>query len=198
MMPPAGCAEATHGARTEQAPVTSRQAGTDQGEYLAMGDAARALGIVPDMLRPTCEDMTAIATATAGDDVVDVSLRTIARLTEAQAARLVDRDQRSDVDRGKMVVVYGGALHNDLPRPAGSSPEASPWSYAAPLDAVVDGRLVALDLIVPEFIGDDPAWKALPWWPLYDGRRLGGKVTLFQTGERSYTLVFARDSDAAP
>jgi hypothetical protein len=200
MMPPVGCDDATHGARAEQEPITSRQAETDQGEYLAMGDAARAIAIVPDMLRPTCADLSAIAAA--GDQTVDVSLRTIARLTAAQAERLVERDAHASADRDKMVVVYGGALHNVLPRPAGSSPDVSPWSYAAPLDPLVGGRLVALDLVVPEFIGDDAAWRALPWWPLYDRRRLGAKVTLFRTGERSYTLVFAASEvearDAAP
>jgi hypothetical protein len=195
MMPPQGCEEATHGARDAQAPVTSRQAPTDQSEYLAMGDAARDSGIVPDMLRPTCDDMRAIAAA--GDETIDVSLRTIARLTAQQAEHLVDRDAHSEADRDKMVVVYGGALHNDLPRPAGPSPEASPWSYAVPLDAAVSGRLVAIDLIVPEFIGDDTTWRSLPWRPHYDRRRLGAKVTLFRTGERSYTLVFAESSGHA-
>jgi hypothetical protein len=200
MMPPAGCEDATQGARAEQKPITSRQAETDQSEYLAMGDAARAIAVVPDMLRPTCADLTAIATA--GDETVDVSLRTIARLTASQAERLVERDAHANGDRRKMVVVYGGALHNELPRPAGFSPDVSPWSYAAPLDPLVGGRLVALDLVVPEFIGDDAAWRALPWWPFYERRRLGGKATLFRTGERSYTLVFAASEagarDAAP
>jgi hypothetical protein len=189
MMPPAGCDEATRTARAEQAPVTARQAVTDQGEYVAMGERARALGIVPDMLRPTCADLSAIAAA--GDDSIDVGLRTIARLSEAQAERLVARDTRSAADRDKMVVVYGGALHNRLPQPAGDLDSASPWSYAAPLDALVGGRLLALTLVVPEFIGDDPAWRSLPWWEHYDRTRLGAKVTVFRTGERSYTLVFA-------
>jgi hypothetical protein len=145
------------------------------------------VGIVPDMLRPSCEDLKAIGAS--GDDAVDVSLRTIARLTASQAERLVARDARSESDRDKMVIIYGGALHNELPPPAGPSLHDPAWSYAPALDVAASGRLIALDVVVPEFIGDDSTWRSLAWWPYYDRRALGGKVTLFRTGTRSFTLV---------
>jgi hypothetical protein len=151
---------------------------------VAMGERARELGVVPDMLRPTCEDMDGIRDA--GDDAIGASLDLIARATLSQAKRLVDRDARSDADRGKVVVVYGGMLHNDLL----PSPEAAKWSYAPELDAYVDRRLVAIDLVVPEFIGDDETWRSLPWWPRYDKARFGAKATLLRTAQRSFILVF--------
>jgi hypothetical protein len=157
-----------------------------------MGERARALGIVPDMLRPACADMDAVRAA--GDDAIGASLALIARLSAAQAGRLVARDERSDADRGKMVIVYGGMLHNDLSPPA----DRAAWSYAPTLDARVDGRFVALDLVVPEYIGDDDTWRAFAWWPHYDRARLGGKTTLFRTGERSYVLVFPETRSAVP
>ena len=150
-----------------------------------MGERARKLGIVPDMLRPSCADMDAIRDA--GDDAIDLSLRTIARVTGAQARHLIDRDEGSDADRGKIVLVYGGALHNDLEPRA----ETTSYSYAPDLDRYTHGRFVAVDLVVPEFIGDDESWRILPWWPSYDRHRLGGKVTLFRTGDRSFVLVFS-------
>jgi hypothetical protein len=184
MMPPGGCVDAVAEVRREQEPVTSRHAEADADEYVALGERARALGIVPDMLRPTCADMDAIQHA--GADVIDLSLTTIARLSGAQAARLADRDARSDADRGKIVLLYGGALHNDLSPP----PESARWSYAPALDAHVGGRFAAIDLVVPEFIGLDEAWARLPWWPHYDKGRLGRKATLFRTGPQSFVLVF--------
>lgn len=187
MMPPKGCTVETAQARAQQTPITSRQAAGDQGDYVSMGETARALGIVPDMLRPSCADMMAIGAA--ADGVVDVSLRTIARLTALQAERLVARDAQSETDRNKMVVIYGGALHNELPPPAGPSLQNPAWSYAPALDAAAGGRLIALDIVVPEFIGDDSTWRSLAWWSHYDRRVLGGKVTLFRTGTRSFTLV---------
>jgi len=186
MMPPAGCVDASVEVRAKQQGVTSRQAETNRGEYFEMGERARALGIVPDLLRPSCDDLAAMR----GDrgDAIDAALETIARLTTSQAKKLVVRDARSDADRGKVVVVYGGALHNDLtPRP-----EAARWSYAPDLDAIVQGRFVAIDLVVPEFIGDDETWRALPWRAAYDEKRLGGKTTLFRIADRSLVLVFAR------
>jgi hypothetical protein len=85
-----------------------------------------------------------------------------------------------------MVVVYGGALHNDL----SPAPAAAGWSYAPAIDSYVRGRLIAIDLIVPEFIGDDATWRSLPWWPYYERSRLGDQTTLFRTGPRSFVLVF--------
>jgi hypothetical protein len=184
MMPPTGCGDAAAEVREKQAPATSRQAETNQNEYVAMGERARRYGLVPDVLRPTCADLDGVRRA--GDDAIAASLDLIARLCVAQGERLIDRDSRSDADRDKMVVLYGGMLHNDL---APRSDDAR-WSYAPELAKHVGGRFVAVDLVVPEFIGDDDTWRSLAWWPHYDRGRLGSKATLFRTGERSYVLVF--------
>ncbi|HTQ43301.1 MAG TPA: hypothetical protein VMI75_11135 [Polyangiaceae bacterium] len=184
MMPPTGCADAAAEVRKKQEPVTSQHAAADQSEYVQMGDRARALGIVPDLLRPSCADMDAVRDA--GDDAIEASLDLIARLSGTQAARLVTRDARSDGDRGKAVIVYGGMLHNDLSPP----PERARWSYATKLDDVVSGRLVSIDLVVPEFVTGDATWTELPWVAQYDRARLGGKTTLYRTGDRSFVLVF--------
>jgi hypothetical protein len=184
MMPPKGCADAAAEVRQKQAPATSQQAPTNQNEYLTMGDRARALGIVPDMLRPTCADMDGVRDA--GDDAIEASLEMIARLSTTQAEKLLDRDARSEADRGKAVVVYGGMLHNDLDPP----PERAKWSYATALDAKTGGKLVAVDLVVPEFIVDDATWRGFAWFSHYDRARLGAKTTLFRVAERSFVLVF--------
>jgi hypothetical protein len=184
MMPPKGCADAAAEVRQKQAPATSQQAPTNQNEYLVMGEQARALGIVPDMLRPSCADMDAVRDA--GADAIEASLEMIAHLSAAQASKLLDRDARSEADQGKAVVVYGGMLHNDLD----PAPERAKWSYATVLDAKTGGKLVAVDLVVPEFIVDDATWRALPWFSAYDRARLGSKTTLFRVGPKSFVLVF--------
>jgi hypothetical protein len=186
MMPPTGCADASAEVRQKQAPATSQQAPTNQNEYLAMGEAARSLGIVPDMLRPSCADLDAVRDA--GADAIEASLEMIASLSTAQAGKLVDRDARTEGDRGKAVVVYGGMLHNDLD----PAPERAKWSYAPALDAKVGGRFVAVDLVVPEFIVEDATWRGLPWFAHYDRERMGGKTTLFRVAPKSFVIVFAR------
>jgi|HubBroStandDraft_2_1064218.scaffolds.fasta_scaffold92406_1 hypothetical protein len=185
MMPPRGCTDAAAEVREKQRPVTSLQAEHNQNEYVVMGEKARGLGIVPDVLRPSCAEIDTVNHA--GDGAIRASLELIAELARKQAIQLVDRDAASKGDSGKMVVLYGGLLHNDLaPRP-----DMVAWSYAPALDAYVHERFVAIDLIVPEFIGDDESWRSLGWWPHYDRAKLGAKVTLFRTGERSFVLVFA-------
>jgi hypothetical protein len=187
MKPPEACVQATAEVREKQAPATSQQAPTNQNEYVAMGERARALGIVPDMLRPSCADMDRVRDA--GDEAIEASLAMIARLSTVQAEKLLDRDARSDGDRDKAVVLYGGMLHNDL-EPAA---DQRAWSYAPALDAKTGGKLVAVDLVVPEFIGDDATWTALPWVARYQRARtqLGGKTTVFRTAEKNYVVVFA-------
>ena len=56
MNPPSGCARTTEAVRQKHGEVTRAQAPTDQSEYVAMGVRARELGIVPELLRPTCAD----------------------------------------------------------------------------------------------------------------------------------------------
>ena len=51
--------------------------------------------------------------------------------------------------KSRLVVSYGGALHNDL-HPDGKS---APYSFAPAVSAQVGGALVELDLYVPEYIG---------------------------------------------
>lgn len=184
MMPPTGCADAAADVREKQAPATSQQAPANQNEYVAMGERAKTMGIVPDMLRPSCADLDGVRDA--GSGAIEASLAMIARLTTEQAGKLVDRDARVVADREKVVVVYGGMLHNDLDPP----PERAAWSYAPALDAKTGGKVVTVDLVVPEFIVDDATWRAFPWFSHYDRARLGAKTTLFRLSEKSFVLVF--------
>ncbi|HSQ65585.1 MAG TPA: hypothetical protein VLM85_20335 [Polyangiaceae bacterium] len=206
MMPPTGCVKQAEAMRSAQKPVTTQQAAGNQNEYLAMGEAARKLGIVPDLLRPSCQDLAAVEDA--GADAIDVSLATIARLTTAQAEKMIDRDRanvagssrRPERSEGpvanenakKMVVTYGGALHNDTAPP----PERAGWAFGPALSKYVGGRYVELDLYVPEFIEDTDTWRALPFYAAYQKAKSAGKPTLFRVASKSYVLVFAPSTPA--
>lgn len=180
------CVQVAQAVREKQKVVTNAQAPTNQNEYVAMGEAARKLGIVPDGLRPTCDDLAAIDRA--GPDMVAVSLETIARLTRAKVEQLLDRNSRTPADADKLIVTYGGALHNDL----ATTPERSKWVFGPDLLTYTKGRYVELDLYVPELILDNATWKKLNWYPHYDREKLGGKVTLLRPREGSFVLIFAK------
>ncbi len=183
MMPPKGCVKQAETMRSVQKPVVTQQAETNQNEYVALGEAARKLGIVPDLLRPSCEDLAAINDA--GDDAIDQSLQTIARLTTAQASKMLERAGK------KMVVTYGGALHNDAKPP----PERAQWSYGIALSAKVPNRYVELDLYVPDFITDEPNWQKQPWFAAWKAKQASperDRALLFTLGERNYVIVLAK------
>lgn len=167
----------------KQEPVTTGQAGGNQNEFVALGEASKGLGIVPHILRPSCEEYDAILAA--GDDAVLRMLEMITRLTSEKVQKLLESQKEVPVP---VVVAYGGAMHNDLSPKEGR--EA--WSFGPELNDKTGGRYVELDLIVPEFIKDNDTWKALPWYGHYDAGKHPGKTILFEPKERSYVLIFPR------
>lgn len=182
MLPPTGCKKAEKKVRAKQQEVVERQAETNQSEYVTMGEAARRLGLVADALRPSCEDLAVIAQA--GDLAVPRMLETIARLAAAKAKELLGRREKAGVD--KMVVLYGGALHNV----AAPKPDRAAWSFGPELLRATGGRYVELSMFVPESIQDSDSWRALAWVPHYDRAAHGAKTALFRTGPSSWALIF--------
>ena len=182
--PNASCPREVSAVASAHKPVRAAQADTNSSEYLALGHRAKALGIVPDLLHPSCEDYTHLAGA--GADAISASLALIKRLTEAQASLLYQRNQREAL--GKVVVTYGGAMHNDL----APTEALRAFSFGPELNAVTGGQYVELDLIVPEYVKGTAVWEKLPWYASWrDGRGPKDKPMLFRVGERSFTLVFA-------
>ncbi len=183
MMPPTGCEKKANEVRKRQEAVTQHQAASNQNEYLAMGTAAKAMGIVPDLLRPTCKDFDA-ATKATGPAAVGTLLEMIARLTTAQVKGLL---ARKDHDPEKAIVVYGGAFHGDPDPP----PARAAWSFAADLAPTVKGRYVAVHFFVPEYISDDDTWKNFVWYEHFDKRAHPDKVTMFRPRPDVYVVIFA-------
>ncbi len=163
-------------------PVTENQAKSNKNEFVVLGNASKELGIRPHVLRPSCEDYNAVATA--GEDGIVKMLTLIAALTDDLVRRIMERNDRDNVD--KLVLAYGGAMHNDVAPREGREG----WSYASALTEASGNRYVELDIFVPELIRDTDTWKAFPWYPHYDREKHGSKVTLFRTGNRSYVMIF--------
>jgi hypothetical protein len=179
------CVTTAVSVKEKQQAVTRQQQSTNQSEYVTMGNRARALGIIPDLLRPTCDDLAAIDRA--GDDMIDVSLQTIKRLTAAKVIQQLERNEKTPADQDKMVITYGGALHNDLVPPA----ERAAWSFGPELSKRTGGRYVEIDLYVSDFIEDTETWKKLEWYPHWDKRKLGGKVTMFKPRDSDFVIITA-------
>jgi hypothetical protein len=180
-----------------QKPVTEVQAKTNQNEYVTLGTKAKASGVTPWLLRPTCDDFSMLADA--GADAVGEMLGLVKRLTQAKVTQLYDRNARTDAGaHPKMVVAYGGALHNDLAPPDATKA----YSFGPELDRHSGGRYVELDLIVPEFVKATPVWEKLPWYASFEADRTSGRprehTTLYVMSERSFVLVFPTSTGAPP
>lgn len=90
------------------------------------------------------------------------------------------------------VIVYGGALHNDLyPR----------WpledlSYAVPLSRELGGGVLELDLIVPEVVRDLALARSEPWAPLLH-LASPDRVLVWERGPSSYVVILPAQSRVA-
>ncbi|MDX2090495.1 MAG: hypothetical protein SFX73_21735 [Kofleriaceae bacterium] len=93
------------------------------------------------------------------------------------------------VDNERAVIVYGGALHNDLyPRwPLGA------LSYAEPLQQDLGGGVVEIDLIVPEVVAPLAMIRNEGWFPLL-GRSAPGRTLVWERGPGSYVLILPAQS----
>ena len=179
----ANCSKKTVERTTQtQAPVTEHQAASNQNEFLALGKVAQRLGIEPQALAPTCAEYDR-ATA-SGEDGVAQLLALVARQTQSSVEALLAKPDTS----GEPILTYGGALHNDLsPRPGQES-----WSFGPQLSLATQGRYVELDLIVPEFVKDTEAWRAMPWFGAFDREHLTAETLLYRPSASSFALIFPK------
>lgn len=182
------CAKKVERVAAQQKEVTATQAPTNPNEFMLLGDVAKKLGVFPHALLPGCDEYERILDAGGGD--VDAMLSMIARLTARDVAALVDERQASAPE--SMIVAYGGAMHNDAaPRPGHEA-----WSFGPAVIAKTGGRYVELDLIVPELVKDEGAWRAQAWYPHYRADAHRGETLLFKTGARSFALIFPKTPPA--
>lgn len=157
--------------------ITATQAQSNQGEFLALYQAAKVGGLLTQLLSPDCADYARLADAGVSD--VDLMLSLIASRTGSMLTSITQ-------DPGAMVIAYGGAVHNDVaPRPGREQ-----WSFGTKFNGPGAAKYVELDLVVPEFIGDSPAWKSQAFFEHYKPGAQGKKTLLYAHGPRSFTLVF--------
>lgn len=161
--------------------ITAPQAASNQGEFVELGRRAQALGIRPQALVPTCEQYDSIAAA--GTEDIETMLRMIKAVTQRDIEGLLA--QRAPE---RMLVAYGGALHNDLEPRAGFED----FSFGPELSRATSDRYVELDLIVPEQIKSNQAWRSLRWYPHYSAENAGTEAYLYSWAPHAYALVFPK------
>ncbi|MFN0245861.1 MAG: hypothetical protein ACKV2T_03065 [Kofleriaceae bacterium] len=90
----------------------------------------------------------------------------------------------------RAVIVYGGALHNDLyPRW-----QLETLSYAEKLNGELGGGVVEIDLVVPEVIAPMTMVRSEPWFPLI-GRASPDRVMVWKRGPTSFVVILPAQSE---
>jgi hypothetical protein len=175
------CGKVEQKVQKQQEVVTASQAATNQNEFLELGQRAKSLGIMPHALVPSCEQYQKIAGAGAGD--IEEMLAMIKTVTARDVNELLGK-------RGpeRLVIAYGGAMHNDLAPRAGRED----FSFGPELAAATSQRYVELDLVIPEQIKDSDTWQALPWYPLYSAAKADSSAYLLSWAPHAYALVFPK------
>lgn len=101
-----------------------------------------------------------------------------------EAGLLAWKANKSD----KMVLLYGGATHNNLfPYPG-----LEAWSYAQELSKQTKASFVEVDLYVPELVEGDKLLSQEAWYPLLKEARKD-QVILIRRDASSYILVMRKN-----
>lgn len=195
LLPDPGCRKATEKVRKATEKITEPQAETNQNEFVQLGHRSRELGVVPQILRPSCAEYDSIVAA--GADGVIRTLEVVAASSQQSIEKYVQRNLgesiRAPSGPTKLVVAYGGLVHNDVVAKEGRES----WSFGAALARFTNDRYVELDVIVPEYVKDTDTWKALAWYPHFDPKAHPGKVTLYRTAPRSYVMIYPSSAPSA-
>jgi hypothetical protein len=166
---------------TERPPET-------ENEIVTLLRRAKAAGLLPHILRLSCQDYRKVTSKNGVLDFAKMLRLTRRRLAE-EASRALDAG--ASADKKPVVVVYGGALHNDLhPKPADKS-----YAFGPALFAKSNGQYLEVDLFVPEYIDGEPLVTSEPWYRLFVEHSLTEDALLIRLSERSFIIVFPRSRE---
>ena len=175
------CGETEKQVTKDVARTTERPAETEN-EIVRLLRRAKELGIAPHVLDVDCHEYQSLVGAGGAVDYDRLLTLTGQHLGRAiQQALALPRP----ADR-PLVLVYGGALHNDLD----PSPELAKYSFGPTIDALTRGSYREVDLYVPELVATLPALRAERWYPVWRKTRAAPGTTLIRRRARSAVLLF--------
>jgi hypothetical protein len=159
----------------------TQRPGSTQMDVMRLVKRSQAMHLQTHTLPMTCIEYDAMVDASGHVDFLLLLQLVTGKLTETTRALLAGDGS---------VIVYGGALHNDLyPR----------WpleelSYAKTLSTELGGKVLEIDLVVPEVVADMQMIRSEPWFPLL-GRASPKRVVVWQRGPASYLVILPAQSE---
>jgi hypothetical protein len=163
-----------------------------ENEVETLLQRARAGHVFTHLLTITCKQYEEVFGGKEVDyaKMLDLITRQLqAKAVEAWALRQRRRAEApaEQAAERRLILLYGGALHNDLyPREGYEE-----WSYAAALHKLSGGRYVEIDLYVPEYIRGDEDLRKEPWYPRFLKEAGPDRVLLIERGPGSFIIVFS-------
>lgn len=169
------------GTTREQVVAATRRGESTQMEVLRLMQRGQRLHLQTHTLPMTCIEYDAVIDASGHVDFLLLLELVTDKLAET-TRRLLAKD--------RAVIVYGGALHNDLyPRwPLDS------LSYAKPLAHELGGGVLEIDLVVPEVVAAMEMIRSEPWFPLL-GRASPSRALIWRRGPASYVVILPAQSE---
>ncbi len=162
-----------------------------ENHLLALLQEAKKRDIQPRLLTMRCRDYEYL---TSGKGEVDYEkMLGLIKRKLADATREVWKHRRDGKSRKNTVLIYGGALHNDV-YPYGGLED---MSYVADIKSLSPDGYVEVDLYVPEYIAGDKLLSQAPWYPLFERHAGPDRVLLFERGPGSYILILRKNLSPA-
>jgi hypothetical protein len=157
----------------ERLPEETRRPPETEDAIARLARRARELGVTPHALELSCDDYAAVVDA-QGQVVYDRLLAVMTqKLRELALQGLATPDAR--------VILYGGAVHNDLhPREA-----LAAYSYVPAVAERDPAAYLELDLYPPAAAAAQAGFAEEPWFPLVAGATGPDRIVLFEREPRS-------------
>ena len=177
------CGEEEKHVTEEVARTTERPAETES-EIMRLLRRAKELGVAPHVLDVGCDEYKVLAGAGGA-----VDYDRLLTITNTHLQRAIGQGLLLPRTPGRpLVIVYGGALHNDLyPEPA-----LAKYTFGRAVHAATRGAYREVDLYVPEMVDTTPALKAEPWYRAWQQAGGGASDVVIARSPRSTIVIFRR------
>jgi len=168
---------------TEDVARTTERPAQTENQIVRLLRRAKDLGVAPHVLDVDCHEYQALETGGR------VDYDRLLTMTGAHLQRAIAQALALPRPPGHpLILVYGGALHNDL-QPA---PALAAYSFGPAVDALTGGGYREVDLYAPELVDALPALRGEPWYPVWKAAAQPGATVLIRRSPRSAILLFPR------
>jgi hypothetical protein len=164
---------------------TTQRPDSTEDELTALLDRTFKMGVKNHILLIDCDDYRGMLDD-AGELDGAASLLLVKRKVEEKALDVLEREEAGTPEH--LLLLYGGALHNDLE----PLPEWRDYSFGPRLRRETDGHTVELDLLVPEYVDTDEDLLKESWFQGALALSKAGKTVLVNPHPDVYLLLFAR------